>query len=531
MPFWRKKQPQNKPQNQGQPAEGKLSSNLEENMRKLRETFGDSSDVVIRRFELVHGTRHLAAFYINGLVEKDAIDQLMSHIMAFDTIREGVEHPTSVQAIFKFIREKALFIGEEVLVDGWEDLIKNLLNGRTIILLDGLNQAVGCNTCGGKMRAVTEASTQVAIRGAKESFTEMLITNVSLVRRKIHNPNLWMEMHEVGSVSRTDVAIMYMHGIADEQSVQAVRDKIKGIDIASILESGQVEQLIEDHSYTPFPTVFNTERPDSVASNLMEGRIAIIVDGTPFVLIAPTHFFMFFHAVEDHYQRFDVSTLVRLLRYICLIVSLFGPAIFVAALTFHQEMIPTPLLINLASQREGVPFPAFVEAFLMEGTFEIIREAGIRLPTPIGQTVSIIGGLVLGQAAVQAGIVSPAMVIVVSITGISSFTTPAFNMALSVRLLRFVIMFIAAFMGLYGITIASFILVAHLCSLKSLGFPYMAPLAPFSLEGQKDAIIRLPIQFLNKRPRQWFRKEKDGAAADGKPQNSNQPNSKQPKNK
>lgn len=520
MPFWKKKQPQSQRDDQSQSPEGRLSSNLDDNVKKLREIFGDSTDIIIRRFELVHGKRHLAAFYANGLVEKEFVDQFVSHVMAFDTIREGVEHPTSVPAIYKFIREKALYIGEEVLIHNWQELVKNLLAGRTIILIDGLAEAVGGNTFGGKVRAVTEATTQVAIRGAKESFTETLITNVSLVRRKIRNPNLWMERVEVGTVSRTDVAILYIHGIADEQSVQAVRDKLKGIEIESILESGQVEQLIEDNGYTPFPTVFNTERPDSVASNLMEGRIAIIVDGTPFVLIAPTNFFMFFHAVEDHYQRFDVSTLVRLLRYICLIVSLFGPAIFVAALTFHQEMIPTPLLINLASQREGVPFPAFVEALLMEGTFEIIREAGIRLPTPIGQTVSIIGGLVLGQAAVQAGIVSPAMVIVVSITGISSFTTPAFNMALSVRLLRFAIMFVAAFMGLYGITVASFILIAHMCSLKSLGIPYMAPLAPFVMEAQRDAIIRSPIQFLRKRPRQLFRKEKDGATTDGKPQNN-----------
>jgi len=209
---------------------------------------------------------------------------------------------------------------------------------------------------------------------------------------------------------------------------------------------------------------------------------------------------MFFHAVEDYYQRFDISSWIRLLRFMCLLISLFGPALFVAALTFHQEMIPTPLLINLASQREGVPFPVFLEVLILEITFEIIREAGIRMPSPIGQTVSIIGGLVLGQAAVQAGIVSPAMVIVVSLTGISSFATPAFNMALSIRILRFAIMFVAAFMGLYGICILSFILIAHMCSLRSLGVPFMSPLAPFILQNQKDFILRSPFKFMKKRP-------------------------------
>lgn len=269
----------------------------------------------------------------------------------------------------------------------------------------------------------------------------------------------------------------------------------------SILESGYIEQIIEDNKYSPFPTLYNTERPDSVAGNLLDGRIAIFVDGTPFVLIAPTTFFMFFHTVEDYYQRYDISTLIRLLRFLCLLISLYGPAIFVAALNFHQEMIPTPLLINLASQREGVPFPAFVEAVMMEVTFEIIREAGVRMPSPIGQTVSIIGGLVLGTAAVQAGIVSPAMVIVVSLTGISSFATPAFNMALSIRMLRFVIMVIAAFMGLYGIAIFTIMLIAHMCSLRSLGVPYMSPMGPFVPENQKDTFLRSPLTFMKIRKR------------------------------
>lgn len=227
---------------------------------------------------------------------------------------------------------------------------------------------------------------------------------------------------------------------------------------------------------------------------------------------------MFLHAVEDYYQRYDITTLIRLLRFICLVISLFGPALFIAILNFHQEMIPTALLINFASQREGVPFPAFIEAMLMEFTFEIIREAGIRMPSPIGQTVSIIGGLVLGQAAVQAGIVSPAMVIVVSLTGISSFATPAFNMALSIRILRFIIMFIAAFMGLYGITIFTFIMVAHMCSLKSLGFPYMSPFGPFIAENQKDSILRVPLKYMRTRPRLVSQKNNTRLKVnDGKP--------------
>jgi spore germination protein KA len=234
---------------------------------------------------------------------------------------------------------------------------------------------------------------------------------------------------------------------------------------------------------------------------LLEGRIAVLVTGTPFVLILPTTFFMYFQSVEDYYQRSDIAIAVRLLRYLTFFISLLGPSIYIAAITFHQEMIPTPLLISVAAHREGVPVPAFVEAFMMEASFEILREAGVRMPRAVGQAVSIVGAIVLGQAAVQAGIVSSAMVIVVSITGIASFATPAFNMASSVRLLRFVLMFLAATFGFYGLAIGNIMLVAHLCSLRSFGVPYMAPIAPFIPADQKDAILRLPLWSFLTRPR------------------------------
>ncbi|GGF65179.1 spore germination protein KA [Paenibacillus albidus] len=478
-----------------------LSAKLADNLQEIRDRLGNSPDLIIRKFELVTSLIEVAAIYINGLNDKDIVDEFITHIMAFDTLGGDGPQLNSVNGIYQFMKGKALSTGEEKVIRDWKELFAALLSGNTIVLVDGLAEAIGGNTSGGEVRAVTEASTQVAIRGSKESFTESIGTNLSLVRRRIKNANLWIETMKIGVVTQTDVAIMYMNGIAKESVIQKLKQKLQGIHIDAILESGYIEQLIEENKYSPFPTLYNTERPDSVAGNLMEGRIAIFVDGTPFVLIAPTTFFMFFHAVEDYYQRYDISTLIRLLRFMCLIISLFGPGLFVAALNFHQEMIPTPLLINLASQREGVPFPTFIEALLLEVTFEIIREAGIRMPSPIGQTVSIIGGLVLGQAAVQAGIVSPAMVIVVSLTGISSFATPAFNMALSVRILRFIIMFIAAFMGLYGMCVFSFILIAHLCSLSSLGIPYMSPMGPFIPQNQQDAVFRLPFQFMKNRPR------------------------------
>ncbi|WP_379162112.1 spore germination protein [Paenibacillus sp. sgz5001063] len=493
-------------QKQPQTADGSsqsspLKENLDDNVKLIRDSLGNSLDLIIRYFQTVNAGPRVAAVYIDGLTDKEIVNEFLSHAMSFQTVHEEDQKLSTGQDVYKYMKENALNPGKGESVTTMSGLFEALLSGNTIVLIEDMAEAISGNTSGGEVRPVSEAGTQVSIRGSKESFTETIGVNISLVRRKIKNPNLWVEPMTLGAVTQTSVALMYIHGIVNEDNLQKLREKLQEIRVDSVLESGYIEQLIEEKGYSPFPTLFNTERPDSVAGNILDGRIAVFVDGTPFVLVAPTTFFMFFHTVEDYYQRFDISTMIRLLRFMCLLISMFGPAIFVAALNFHQEMIPTPLLINLASQREGVPFPAFVEALMMEVTFEIIREAGIRLPSQIGQTVSIIGGLVLGQAAVQAGIVSPAMVIVVSLTGICSFTTPAFNMALSVRLLRFAIVFVAAFMGLYGIAILALILIAHLCSLRSLGVPYMSPMAPFSSSDQKDTFIRSPIHFMKIRPR------------------------------
>ncbi|QUL52953.1 spore germination protein [Paenibacillus tritici] len=478
-----------------------ISTQLEETIRMIQARLGNSPDLVVRTYDLINRSARVAAVYMTGITDRGMVEDFISHVMSFQALNDGAMLAVTPEEVHSYIKENALSIGKEKLVKDINGLLEALLSGDTVILINGLGEGVSGSTCGGEVRPVTEAGTQVAIRGSKESFTETISTNIALVRKIIKNPDLWTETMKLGDITHTDITIMYIHGVADEETIKVFKKKLQEIKVDSILESGYIEQIVEDNKYSPFPTLYNTERPDSVAGNLLDGRIAIFVDGTPFVLIAPTTFFMFFHTVEDYYQRYDISSLIRMLRFVCLIISMYGPAIFVAALNFHQEMIPTPLLINLASQREGVPFPAFVEAVMMEITFEIIREAGVRMPSPIGQTVSIIGGLVLGTAAVQAGIVSPAMVIVVSLTGISSFATPAFNMALSIRMLRFVIMGIAAFMGLYGIAIFTIMLIAHLCSLRSLGVPYMIPMGPFVPENLKDTFIRSPISFMKLRKR------------------------------
>ena len=326
-------------------------------------------------------------------------------------------------------------------------------------------------------------------------------TNTALIRRRIKDPNLWLETKQIGKKTQTDVAIMYLKGVANEKTVTEVQSRLNRIKIDAILESGYIEELVQDEAYTPFPTVFNTERPDTVASAILEGRIAIIVDGTPFVLIVPALLIHFFQSSEDYYQRADIGTLIRLLRYLAFFLALLTPSVFIAVTTYHQEMLPTALLISIAAQREGVPFPAIVEAVMMEITFEILREAGVRMPRAIGSAISIVGALVIGQSAVEAGIVTATMVIVVSLTAISSFVSPTFNMAIAVRILRFGFMILAATFGLFGIILGLIAMVLHLNSLRSFGIPYLSPNAPFILKDQKDNFIRLPHWFLFSRPR------------------------------
>jgi spore germination protein KA len=309
-----------------------------------------------------------------------------------------------------------------------------------------------------------------------------------------------MEQWTIGEISQTPVCIMYVKGLADENVLQDLRERLESIRIDGILESGYIEELISDQKWTPFPTVLSIERPDAVAGNILEGRIAILVDGTPFVLIVPAILNMFFQASEDYYQRYDIATFLRVLRFGSFLIALLMPSVYVAIVGYHQEMIPTQLLLKLAAQREGVPFPAYLEAFIMELVFEILREAVVRMPSAAGNTISIVGGLVIGQSVVEAGIVSPAVVIVVSFTAIASFVSPSYNLGISARLLRFFLLLAASTLGFYGIGLVVLVLILHLSNLRSFGMPYIKPFAPFMLKDMKDTLFRAPLWMMRERP-------------------------------
>ncbi|MBW7474100.1 spore germination protein [Paenibacillus oenotherae] len=505
--------------------ESSLQGELPAIMEQLKLKLGNSPDLIMRHIRIASSPVVIAAvIYFEGLIDRQLVNDLV--LCSSLSASSGDASPQDASAqerayglLFNHVSAR----GEASVVRTLDGVLEAVLSGCTVLIVDGIGEAISCSTKGGESRGIEEPTTQVVIRGPKDSFNESLSTNIALIRRRIKNPDLWLEKLKLGDKTRTDVAIMYMKHTVDDGLVEEVKRRLQRANLSVVLETGAIEEMIQDQTATFFPTIYNTERPDVIAANLLEGCVAILVDGTPFGLLAPTVFAQFFQSPDDYYYRFDVGIFLRILRYTCYLISLLLPSVYIAAITFHQDMVPTTLLISIASAREGIPFPAFIEAMLMELSFEVLREAGVRMPRAMGQAVSIVGALVLGQAAVQAGIVSTAMVIVVSITGIASFSTPAYNVAIAARLIRLFIMVLAATLGFYGILLGCIVLLAHMCSLQSFGVPYMAPFAPFRLIDQKDTILRMPRWPFIKRDRKiyeeqaaepWLQQQKRSGSSD-----------------
>ncbi|MBO8171619.1 MAG: spore germination protein [Bacillaceae bacterium] len=468
-----------------------IERNIEKNEEFLRALFTDSTDLIFRTFS-IEGVKALLVF-IDGMVDTKSIQ--------FHALMHMLTRADSMQLNLQNVKNQMNSISSVNETKKMKETVSHILDGNCILLVDRLDHAIVFDAKGGERRSVSEPESEAAIRGPREGFTENLRVNTSLVRRKLKSQHLKLKSMKLGEHTKTSLAIMYLEDVASSQLVEEVTRRLEKVDIDGVLESGYIEELIEDNPWSFFPQIQHTERPDTVAANLLEGRIAILLDGTPFALIIPTTFWQLIQASEDYYERFHISIFLRWLRLIFIAIALFLPALYIAVTTYHQEMLPTSLLLSVASSREAIPFPALIEALIMEISFEALREAGVRLPKTIGQAVSILGALVVGQAAVQAGIVSAPMVIIVSITGIASFTIPRFNLAISIRLLRFPMMILAAILGLYGILIGLILLTAHLCKLRSFGVPYLAPVAPLTLHEMKDIFIRVPWWSMKYRPK------------------------------
>ncbi|MFF2479762.1 spore germination protein [Paenibacillus sp. NPDC058071] len=464
-----------------------LCADLDENFKQFQTVFNNCGDIQYRQFELITERRGTFIF-LSGLTDIGAIDMDLLKYSIESSLAGKSEGLTEENKAA--IHSKLSFTSQTSWSDDFQATVKEILSGELAVLLDGVTQVLLLNIKGLEKRSIEEPATEAVIRGPRDGFQESISTNISLIRRRLKTAQMKLEMFTVGKLSGTDLAIAYLEGIAKENLITEVKERIGRIQIDAILESGYLEELIEDHSLSPFPQVMVTERPDKVVGNLLEGKVAIIIDNTPFVMVVPGAFFQLLQTPEDYYQRYFVASAIRILRFIAVVSSLLLPSLYVALTTYHHEMIPTMLLISIASSRETVPFPAFIEALLMEVAFEGLREAGVRLPRPVGQAVSIVGALVIGQAAVAAGIVSPPLLIIVSMTGIASFLFPSFQLGLAFRLLRFPMMIAAATFGLYGILMLLLLLLLHMLHLQSFGVPYMAPLSPLRAGELKDVIFR-----------------------------------------
>lgn len=388
-----------------------------------------------------------------------------------------------------------------------DELSISLLSGNSIFILDGEQTILVMDTAGGEKRSIEEPQSEVVIRGPRIGFVESIDTNVSIIRRELKDPNLRFDFHEIGRRSKQKLAVCYVAGIVNPDILDEVNRRLKTIDVDFAPDSGLVEQWIEDSILSPFPQLIDTERPDRFAYNILQGKIGIFVDGTPFALLTPITFGEALLSIEDYNQRWIGGTAFRLLRFFAIIISVFLPAVYVALVSYHPGLIPTQLAFSIAGTRDNIPFPAIVEVLLMAVTFELLQEAGIRLPKAIGSTVGIVGGIVIGEVAVSAGLVGPSAVIVTSLTGIASFTIPNYSMIIGVRIIRFAILFGAAILGLYGLILVFIVIMIHLVNLKSMGIPYTSPFAPYFLGSLKNIIIRAPITTLIKR--QPYLKPKD----------------------
>lgn len=475
-----------------------ISKNLNETIKTIDVLTKDCDDFVKRRFTIGGSYKvDIYFIYIDNMVDKTLLEE--------DTLRyliyEMDEMPETNK--FDYIKSKGLRSADISVANTMEDAMSFIFGGDTLIFVDGYDKAIRVSVRGMASRGIQKSENEVAIRGSKESFTEAFYLNRVLLRRRVKDSNMKMKQFKVGTRTQTDVAMVYLDGVAETKILKEVEDKIEEYKIDGIFDSGMLEQLLENNQNSPFPEIQATERPDKAASAIVEGRIVVLVDNSPTVLIVPATLNSFFQASDDTYNRWQIATLIRILRYIGAFLTMFLPGLYIAVVNYQPELLSPALTLSFAAAREGVPFSVLIEVIAMELAFEMLLEAGVRLPGPMGSMVGIVGGLVIGDAAVSANLVSPMVVIIIALTAISAFTIPNEAFASSFRLVRFFSIIVSAFLGLYGFVLSFMFLLIHLSSLRSFGVPYLAPYVASGRNGgsdEKDSIIRFPLKKMTNRP-------------------------------
>jgi len=439
--------------------------------------------------------------YIDGMANL----QLINEDIIKPLLLSNISDINNKSNIMDILIQKVLLTADNKKTFDVDNIVDGIMYGKTMLFIDGFTEVISINSIGWQTRSISEPQSETIVRGPREGFTESMNLNLTLIRRRVLSPSLKFEFMRIGKQTKTQICVCYIDGIAKESIHKELMKRLIDIDIDAILDSGYIEEIIKDAPYSPFRTVINTERPDVVAGKLLEGRFAVICDGSPVVLTLPSIFVEIFQSNEDYYDNFIYSSFTRFLRWLCFFLSTSVPAIYVAIVTFHQELLPTPLLISIYASRKGVPFPSVVEALGMSIIFEILREAGLRMPKHIGGAVTIVGALVLGDAAVAARLVSAPIVEITAITGIATFLIPQ---VLGIIIVRLILLILASFLGLYGYIFGVMGLVLHLMSIRSFGVPYMTNVPSFSNQDIKDTVIRAPWWNMYLRPKMFTKNKK-----------------------
>lgn len=469
-----------------------LYTSLDENIKRLKEIFKDAGDVVFR--DLYAGENRVFMIYIDNMIHSESIENsILTNLMA--------RGKTDGNALFLQLRTIA--VGEVSEVETIDEICDAIMVGDTVILTDEYNKASRISTKGWPSRGVPKVENEVTLQGSKDSFTEIGAINIVLVRRRIRDVRLKVKRMQIGERSKTDVALLYMQDVVRPEILEAVLEKLNKISIDAIMDSGYVQHFLESNMASPFPQLQLTERPDKTASAICEGRIAILVDNSPFALLVPSTLNVFFQASDDYYERWGIMSFIRVMRFGAALIAATLPAIYIALTVFHPNFIPTALALKIAAGRADVPFPTIVEVLIMELAFELLREAGIRLPSPVGGTIGIVGGIIIGQSAVEAGIVGPAVVIIAALTGISGYAIPNVTLVSGIRIVKYFLIILASLFGVLGFWLGAIVVLTHLCSLECFGIPYMFPFCSGSVNHYsdlKDSIVRLPLSFMRNRP-------------------------------
>ncbi|SFJ41110.1 spore germination protein KA [Paenibacillus sp. UNC496MF] len=466
-----------------------INRDIEANEAFLKAQFDHCSDMILRPYRLKDGTMLLLA-YLDGMTSLESAEENLLKPLLFGGLPQGMAR---IQSLAEMFAREWMPLSNVKTVDSMEELVRHILLGSLAMLVDGEPTALVAPAPGYETRGIQEPHKESTLRGSKEGFVEQIRTNTTLLRRRIVHDGLKMESFTIGTYTQTEVVLTYIRGKASERVLSDVRERLGKIETDGVIDSAYLEEWLEDNSFSLFPQIQNTERPDIVAASLLEGKVALLTNGTPFALIMPITFWSGLQSADDYFERFVFVILTRMVRYILTFVSFALPALYVALSTFHPEMVPSNLMIGIATARENSPFPTMIEVLLMMFVFDGLQEAGVHLPNQLGPVVSIIGALVIGQAAVEAGIISTPIIIVISLTGIAAYTIPRYSATLPFRLLRYLMLIFAGWLGFVGFAFGVIYLLIHLVMLESFGTPYFSPVAPFDGPRIKNLIVRYPF--------------------------------------